>query len=404
MGKETAIITVAHDQLPDVHSACDLVREIAGKAINHEPRKVDKPLVLYGAGNLGRLAASYFKHIGISFQLVVDANAVVYNDDPFWQGTSIVRPEDVQVKDKESSILAICISTAPISPIYKSLADQGWQDIVPFYDIAEAYSDLHPLSNGWFTGKLQPAEISGMEWVLERWHDDTSRAHHLQFLAWRALREEWRFAGAPVTIDDRYFIEPVKAMLDDHECFLDIGAHHGEISVKFANLVCGKFEAIYAVEPDQDNLLKLRENLDQSFIKEQKKRVHILDSVVGDRCCINKIYAGLDYATQLCSYGNRIVNVQTIDSLSLSPTIIKLHVEGSELHSFVGGLETIRKSRPIIMATIYHNELGIYRFPQLLMQCLDDYKFYLRLHGWCGTGLVMYALPLERLSNNYNKN
>lgn len=397
MGREDEIIAITHDRLPDVRMACDLVRNISREEIKHGPRKVIKPLVLYGAGNLGKMAASYFRHLGIVFQYVVDANAFEYKDDPFWQGTSIVRPEDIQEKDKILSTLAVCISTAPIVPIWKSLVDQGWQDIVPFYDIAEAYCDLHPLSNGWFSGKLQPTAISGMEWVLERWDDDISRAHHVQFIAWRALREEWTFAGAPVTIDDRYFIEPIKRALSDHECFLDIGAHHGEICIRFSQLVHGKFKAIYAVEPDYDNLSILRDNFRNYFLEDSYNRVNIIDSVVGDRECLSKIYSGLDYATQICVYGNRTVNINTIDNFNVSPSLIKIHVEGVELYSFVGGLETIRKSRPIIAATIYHNELGVYKFPQLMMKCLEDYRFTLRLHGWCGTALVLYAVPLERL-------
>jgi hypothetical protein len=127
-------------------------------------------------------------------------------------------------------------------------------------------------------------------------------------------------------------------------------------------------------------------------------KVNVLEMVLGDRRCINKVYDGIDYATQLCSFGNRSVTVDTVDGLRLAPTFVKLHVEGDELNVFIGGLETIRQSRPIVAATIYHNELGIYRFPQVLMSCLDDYDYYLRLHGWCGTGLVMYALPRTRLS------
>lgn len=397
MGRKDEIIAISHDRLPDVSTACNLVHDISNKDIKCGPQKVIKPLVLYGAGNLGKMAANYFRQIGITFQYVVDANAPAYGDDLFWHGTPVVTPEDVQTKDKVTSTIAVCISTTPIAPLWKSLADQGWQDIVPFYDIAEAYCDQHPLSNGWFSGKLQPWTLSGIEWVLERWDDDVSRAHHVQFLAWRTLREEWTFARAPVTIEDRYFIEPIRSVLGEHECVLDIGAHHGEICTKFSQLVNGKFEALYAVEPDQDNLSILRSNFSVFFPEDTINRVHIIDSVVGDRECISKIYTGLDYATQICVYGNKTVHTKTIDNLNISPSVIKLHVEGSELYSFIGGLETIRKSRPIIAATIYHNELGIYKFPQLLMKYLDDYRFTLRLHGWCGTGLVLYAVPIERL-------
>ena len=76
---------------------------------------------------------------------------------------------------------------------------------------------------------------------------------------------------------------------------------------------------------------------------------------------------------------------------------MKLHLEGGELAALKGGIQTIRRSRPIIAATTYHNSLGLWEFPQWIMHNLMDYRFYLRLHGWCGTGLVIYAIPLERI-------
>ena len=40
---------------------------------------------------------------------------------------------------------------------------------------------------------LTPLDQEKTAEVLARWDDDVSRAHHLQFLAWRRLREEWIF-------------------------------------------------------------------------------------------------------------------------------------------------------------------------------------------------------------------
>jgi FkbM family methyltransferase len=399
MGSNAKIIAIDHDYVPNTYTACLLVREIERKEVNHKPRKVDKPLVLYGAGNLGRMAADYFRRIGIHFQYVVDANPSAHRDDIFWEGIPIFSPEEISNTDRKSALLAVCISTLPFVPLYLSLVAKGWEDVVPFYDIAEAYRDCHPLSNGWFAGKIQQDDITKIEWVLERWCDDISRAHHLQFLAWRSLREEWNFTEAPVTSDDRYFIPQVKNILHDREAFMDVGAHHGEVSIKFSFLTNRKFNNIYAIEPDDKNRKMLCMNFADCFGADNHK-VHVLDVVIGENESIGKMYEGLDYVSQVCEFGTKTVNIHTIDKMGIVPTFMKLHLEGGELSALKGGIQTIRRSRPIITATIYHNILGLWEFSQWIMKNLIDYKFYLRLHGWCGTGLVAYAIPLERIKKD----
>jgi FkbM family methyltransferase len=397
MGGKAEFIAIDYNDAPNPDTACCFLHEIERKEINHRPRKVDKPLVLYGAGNLGRMAADYFRRIGIHFQFVVDANPTTHGEDVFWEGIPILGSGEISNKDKSSTLLAVCISTVPLVPVIQSLLKEGWVDVVPFYDIAEAYRDRHPLSNGWFSGTLQKEDILPIEWVLGHWSDDISRAHHLQFLAWRRLREEWNFTGAPVTLDDRYFIPQVKNILHNQETFLDLGAHHGEVSIRFSRLRNKTFNHIYAVEPDDQNLKLLRINFADYFGADENNKIHILNYVIGENECICKIYDGLDYASQICEFGTTIVNVQTFDTMKILPTFIKLHLEGGELAALKGGIQTIRKARPIIVATTYHNRLGLWEFHQWIMNTLTDYKFYVRLHGWCGAGLVVYAIPIERL-------
>src|ERR1019366_4886047 len=106
---------------------------------------------------------------------------------------------------KRSTRLEVGMVTSPYVPLEASLLDSGFIDVVPFYDLAETFRHLHPLSNGWFAPPLTAQEQDETAEVLSAWDDDVSRAHHLQFLAWRRLREEWIFEPAPpLTGDSRY--------------------------------------------------------------------------------------------------------------------------------------------------------------------------------------------------------
>ena len=62
-----------------------------------------------------------------------------------------------------------------------------------------------------------------------------------------------------------------------------------------------------------------------------------------------------------------------------------------------GARQTLIDCRPIVAATVYHNDDGIWRTALWLMETLPRYRFLFRLHSWCGTGAVIYAIPHERI-------
>jgi FkbM family methyltransferase len=360
------------------------------------PGRTDKPLVLYGAGNLGRLAWKFFAHVKRPVAYVVDHDPGPRRREPFWAGTAVVAPADVPRADRKSCLLAVSVCTTPYSDLHEMLTGQGWEDVVPFYDLAQAYRDEHPLNNGWFVDALREPDVRGIEKVLSSWDDDVSRAHHLQFLAWRCLREDWVFGGAPVTTGDRYFIPEVLSVLHDHESFLDLGAHHGEVTGRFLDSVNHRFRAAWLVEADAVNLPELRAHLDLKLAGADSDRITVLPRAVGETCGRRRFFTGLGYLSQPSDLGQTEIDVTTIDELRVGPTLVKVHLEGHELDALKGALRTLLHDRPIVAATTYHNDLGLWRLPAWLMDHLPDYRFLLRLHSWCGTGSVMYALPHER--------
>jgi FkbM family methyltransferase len=230
--------------------------------------------------------------------------------------------------------------------------------------------------------------------VLERWDDDLSRAHHLQFLAWRRLRQEWSFEGATISADDRFFIPEITSVLHGKEIFVDGGAYHGRVAQAFIERTQGKFRQIIAVEPDPWNRARLRDTL-QPLIADRRVSVlnHALAGAEGEAL----FHDGLGYASQLSETGQMRVTVRPLDALGLSPSFLKLHLEGGELAALKGARQSLVANRPLIAATIYHNADGIWRTPHWLMQTLSDYRFLFRAHSWCGTGAVLYAIPHERV-------
>jgi FkbM family methyltransferase len=241
---------------------------------------------------------------------------------------------------------------------------------------------------------LTSDEIANTAAVIANWDDDLSRAHHLQFLAWRRLRQEWSFAPAPVTTGDRFFIPEVTALMHAHECLLDAGGHHGSVIEAFLARTKGRFRRIVAFEPDPANRAALERCLAKRLPDHPDVTVH--DFALADEQGEASFHDGLGYASQLSSTGRLRVCTRPLDALEIAPSFVKLHVEGGELAALQGARETLLAHRPIVATTIYHNADGIWRTPLWLMETLPDYRFLLRNHSWCGTGSVVYAIPAER--------
>ena len=389
---------MSEQPLPDRDAAKALLRRLSTLSTQSlGPCAVDRPLVLYGAGKLGRMAADLFDSLGIDVAYAVDRtppeSGLLAGHIP------VLTPDAVPSADKASHLIAVCIVTASYDPIHDFLAQTGWQHVQPVYDVLEAYADRLPMGNGWFAGALLEPDRGEIEKVLERWDDDESRAAHLQFMAWRVARQEWRFDQAPVRIDDRYFIEPVLRAMGDKESFLDAGAYHGEVLGRWLQWVGGQFNRILAVESDRDNAAHLRETI-AAMPNEVANRIRVEECALAAEAGNRPFAHGMGLASRLMPAADDEVRACRLDDLDFPLTFGKIHLEGSELDALKGGAETLRRQRPILAVTVYHNRDGLWRTPAYLMDLLPNYRFLMRLHAWCGTGALIYAIPNEKWNDN----
>jgi FkbM family methyltransferase len=377
---------------PDRTSA--LLAELATAPCPFGPASANAPLALYGAGNLGQLAREFLKVVGHDVDMVIDRNARQIANDQDWSGVRLLHPDEVAETTRRAVRLAVSTVKSPYAPLEQSLGELGFRDIVPFYDLAESFRHLHPLSNGWFAPPLTAEDQESTAKVLALWDDDISRAHHLQFLAWRRLREEWTFDAAPMVSGSRFFIPEVTSVLHGSEILLDAGAHHGSVTEAFVQQTAGAFRQIIAIEPDPSNRARLEDRL-QSLLPDDR-RLRIYDCALAQDEGEVRFHNGLGYASQLSDTGRMHVATRPLDAFGLSPTFIKLHLEGAELVALKGARQTLLSNRPVVAATVYHNADGIWRTPLWLMETLPRYRFLIRADSWCGTGAVVYAIPNER--------
>lgn len=382
-------------RLPDAPAASALLGELHALRSRVGPRRIEGPFALYGAGKLGRMAMEFFDHARLTPAVVVDANAEMLRDDPAWQSREILAPNQVSADMKRALPLVVSIATVCFTEMAETLRSQGWQEVVPLYDVMEAYRDRYPIGNGWFMGDVNAAERANIEQVMAGWSDDMSRAAHVQFLAWHRLRQDWVFEKAPVDLAGRYFIPEVLSVLGEQETFVDVGAHRGETAIAFRELVNNRFSEVVMFEPDPRNAEVISTWL-YGLPETVRKRHRLITRAVSNGRGKRPFFSRLGYGSQLCGFGGDSVDVTVLDDMSVAPSYLKLHLEGHEWEALQGAERTILRHRPLIAATIYHNEAGMWRLPSWLMNKCRNYRYYLRLHSWCGTGAVMYGIPTER--------
>jgi FkbM family methyltransferase len=350
-----------------------------------------RPVVLYGAGQLGLLALAFCRHIGINVRYVLDRNAApgqLLNGQ-----VPVLLPAQIEA-DQDCPVL-ITVATSPYSPIARDLGGWRWTNVLPFYDYAQHFASAHPLNNGWFAGALCPQDRTEIRAVLDRLADNHSRNAYLQFLAWRVFREDWVFPDAPVRAEDKYSIPQVAAVLSDKEDLVDVGAYDGRFLFHLLEVTHGRFSSALLFEPDQANLDLLQPALAR-LDPLQRQKVEVSSQAVSDASGLAGFSQGFDMASRLSAEGNSTVTSVRIDELGLRPSYLKIHVEGAELKVLRGAAGTLSNCRPIIAATVYHNRDGLWETASFLMNLLEGYDFLFRLHTWCGTGAVLYAIPRER--------
>ncbi len=129
----------AFNRPPDIDQAALLLAELATAPCAYSPVSADVPLALYGAGNMGRLARDFLASVGHDLVMVIDRDARRLAQEPSWSGDRLVHPDEAAKLAKDGLRVAVSVVTSPYVPLERSLQQLGFEDIVPFYDLAESF-------------------------------------------------------------------------------------------------------------------------------------------------------------------------------------------------------------------------------------------------------------------------
>ncbi len=146
---------------------------------------------------------------------------------------------------------------------------------------------------------------------------------------------------------------------DNNKILLDIGSHIGSHSIIYSKLIKNSY--IYAFEPQKEIFNLLEQNVKDNNLT----NIKLFNNAVGHKTIkttlSKNLYDGyncnIEYNTNKSfNYGGiglgekgEQVEMITIDELNLDKCdYIKLDIEGAEILALIGGIETIKKFKPII--------------------------------------------------------
>lgn len=226
------------------------------------------------------------------------------------------------------------------------------------------------------------------------WSDDSSRREFLEQIRWRTVIDH---DGLPPAVSGpAYFVSDL-VRLTDGERFVDCGAFDGDTLGDFVRVTDGRFGKVWAMEPDPtsySNLCKTVAALPDSV----RKRIDVLPFAVTDSTKTLRFAGGGLASSGFSSTGELSVECVALDELleDGEPTFIKMDIEGAEPDALRGARDILRRHRPIIAISVYHLQDHLWRIPLDISRIVDGYRFHLRPHDNEGWDLVCYAIPAER--------
>ncbi|MDP3273440.1 FkbM family methyltransferase [Limnobacter sp.] len=122
------------------------------------------------------------------------------------------------------------------------------------------------------------------------------------------------------------------SFVGDFTLALDCGAHRGTVTAQLLR----RFSFVVAIEPSE-------------LAQRIPKGARVIQAALGDKPGHCSMKHGTENTGQRHVVEGADTPVITIDSLGLSPTFIKLDVEGMEWHAIKGAEQTIKQFKPVIM-------------------------------------------------------
>lgn len=342
-----------------------------------------RSLAIVGAAPEGRRLAGICKSHGIAIEAIVD-------DDPSKKDMAVagVRVAPVQALSALKNSTPVVVASHRLLGVTKRVRDLGFGTVVPFAMLQVQAPEIFP-PHMFYDGLLDDLVLhrAQIQALHDRLADDRSRDVLEAVIAFRRTLDPAALQGV-LTDHDLYAPEGLFEFSDD-EVYVDGGSFDGDTIRTFIERVHGRFDAVYAFEPDPVTFAKLKANF------RDEPRVHPIHAGLYSHGGSLRFRDDASRGAIFAADGDIEMPVTTIDEVlgDRRLTYVKMNIEGAEIDALNGGRNAIRKWRPRLALSVYHRAADLWRIPQLVLELDPGYKLYLRQHDGGIIETVLYALP-----------
>ncbi len=318
----------------------------------------NKPIVIYGMGNGADAVIDKLSSIG------VDISGVFASDD-FVRGQTFRGHTVKTLSDIETQLDDFIVVTA-----FGSTLGSVRENIIRISKRHELYiADAPVYGKTFFDSGFVQAHKLILEKVYSSLSDKRSK-HVFENIVKFKLSGKIEYLFASEDSEESTFKELLPNRADT---IFDLGAFIGDTAEKFATL-WPDYKKIIAVEPSEKNfsrLLKTAEHL---------RNTECVNAAIG-YLNGNMFFGDEGGRNQSLHGGSKSTTCITIDKLCEKfgfPSFIKFDIEGEELNGIIGGEQTIKNHKPVLLVSAYHRSEDLITIPQKILSLRDDYKMFLR--------------------------
>jgi FkbM family methyltransferase len=356
----------------------------------------DRPIVLHGAGGVGRSVLAALRAGGREPVCFSDGKAQP-GAEPV-DGVDVLPIADAVARHGADAVFVVTILNPrfPYASVRDQLTAEGATTVCSWILVGWAHPDgLLPHYGVDLPHKvLEAADDVRAAYTLLA--DDQSRDEYLSQLAWR-LTADFDVLGPHLPTSDQYFTSDVISLTDD-DVFVDCGAYDGDTIASLADHHPGGIRTIVALEPDPQNLEALDARL-AGLDPAIRAQVEILPwAASATRGTARWSLPGTSSAG-IAEDGELEVQMAPLDELldrDLVATYVKMDIEGAEPDALAGARRTVTDHRPALAICVYHQQDHLWSLPLAVAQLVEGYRFVLRRYLVDCWEVVLYAIPGER--------
>lgn len=354
-----------------------------------------RPLVLFGAGQLGRITLAGLRRLGVEPIAFTDNNQRLWNTTV--EGVKVLSPREAARLHGDQAIFLVTIwrgrSDDRMPEREANLRDLGCQHVITFQPLFWKHPEIFLPHYAVDLPHRVHQRADDVRRAAQLWADDASRGEYLAQLRWRMLGD---FNAMPDPVDHMIYFPHELCPLTDREVFVDCGAYDGDTIQSFLEEAKNRFAYIYGFEPDPANFAKLQERVAQLS---RRDSITIRRAAVGATAGV-VTFSGEGSEASRVGQGEMQVDCVVLDEVlaGTQPTYIKMDIEGSEPDALTGARGIIERHSPVLAICTYHVQDHLWKIPLLINSFSDNYAFFLRPHLLEGWDLVTYAIPKHRLT------